>query len=144
MWGKFCAGILFWSNCRNTFRLATLLKVRLQQGRFSKTLELTVHIQKGLTSAPFYDKIETCVPQEEATTVGVLKKGALFPTQYCHILSFSCFRSTKEFPWNSRSKYEATVFLQHIYNFKNQFSTPAHLQMSHENEFLSCKKGTRN
>ena len=74
-------------------------------------------MQKGLTLAPFYDKIETCVPQEEAATVGVLKKGALFPTQYCHILIFSCFRRTKEVPWKSRSKYETTVFLQQIYNY---------------------------
>ena len=87
---------------RDTFRLPTILKVRLQHGCFSKTLELTAHMQKGLTSAPFYDKIETCVPQEEAATVGVLKKGALFPTQYCHILIFSCFRRTKEVPWKSR------------------------------------------
>ena len=115
--GKFCAVVLFWSNCRDTFRLPTILKVRLQHGRFSKTLELTAHMQKGLTLAPFYDKIETCVPQEEAATVGVLKKGALFPTQYCHILIFSCFRRTKEVPWKSRSKYETTVFLQQIYNY---------------------------
>ena len=114
---KFCAVVLFWSNCRDTFRLPTILKVRLQHGRFSKTLELTAHMQKGLTLAPFYDKIETCVPQEEAATVGVLKKGALFPTQYCHILIFSCFRRTKEVPWKSRSKYETTVFLQQIYNY---------------------------
>ena len=117
MRGKFCAGVLFWSNCRDIFRLATLLKVRLQQGRFSKTLELTAHIQKGLTWARFYDKIESCVPQEEAATEGVLKKGALFPTQYYQILSSSCFRRTKEVPWKSRSKYEATVFLQQIYNY---------------------------
>lgn len=85
-------------------------------------------------------KLQSVYHRKKHPLEGVLKKGALFPTQYCHVHRFSCLGSLEEHQ-NTR----LLIFSNRsIIIFKDQFSAQHICKFSIKMNLPVVKKGTGN